>query len=162
VLGRSDEIRVCGVALRSQLVFGLLLRAPLGGRLRGVCLRLPLRLLVLLEDGFDRLLTQGELGGDVHEFARAGGSLAPQFAHQVSASGAGKESPDDIRVSNVGQLSTLLRKPPDVLSEGLPWLLAAASEVPRVPRAHVRALEVSRESFDQIVPVGDLRRRQML
>jgi hypothetical protein len=34
--------------------------------------------------------------------------------------------------------------------------------MPRVPRAHIRALEVPRESFDQIVPVGDLRRRQML
>jgi hypothetical protein len=42
VLGRSDEIRVCGIALRSRLVFGLLLRAPLGGHLRGVCLRLDL------------------------------------------------------------------------------------------------------------------------
>ena len=27
---------------------------------------------------------------------------------------------------------------------------------------HVRALEVSGEGFDQVVPVGDLRRRQML
>jgi hypothetical protein len=107
-LGRSDEIRVCGVALRLRLVFSLLLRAPLGGRLRGVCLRLSLRLLVLSEDGIDRLLTRGELGGDVHQFARTGGSLAPQFAHQVLASGAGKESPDDIRVGNFGQLSALL------------------------------------------------------
>jgi hypothetical protein len=86
----------------------------------------------------------------------------PQFAHQVSACCAGVESPDDILVGNVGQLGALLRKPPDVLSEGLPWLLTAASEIPRVPRAHKRALEVSRESLDQIVPVGDLRRRQML
>jgi hypothetical protein len=108
VLGRSDEIRVCGVVLRLRLVFSLLLRAPLGGRLRGVCLWLSLRLLVLSEDGFDRLLTRGELGGDVHQFARTGGSLAPQFAHQVSASGAGKESLDDIRVGNVGQLGALL------------------------------------------------------
>jgi hypothetical protein len=108
VLGRNNEIHVCGVALRSRLVFSLLLRALLGGRLRGVCLRLPLRLLVLSEDGFDGLLTRGELGGDVHQFARTGGSLAPQFAHQVLASGAGKESPDDIRVGNVGQLGVLL------------------------------------------------------
>jgi hypothetical protein len=35
-------------------------------------------------------------------------------------------------------------------------------EIPGVPRAHVRALEVSSKGFDQIVPVGDLRRRQML
>jgi hypothetical protein len=158
VLGRSDEIRVGGVAIRLRLVLGLLLRAPWGGRLGGVFLRLSLRLLVFSEDGFDRLLTRGELGGDVHQFARTGGSLAPQFAHQVSASSAGKESPDDIRVGNVGQLGALLRKPPDVLSEGLPWLLATASEIPRVPRAHVRALEVPCESLDQIVPVGDLRR----
>jgi hypothetical protein len=90
VLGRSDEIHVSGVALRLRLVLGLLLRAPLGGRLGSLCLRLSLRLLVLSEDGFDRLLTRGELGGDVHQFARTGESLALQFAHQVSACGAGK------------------------------------------------------------------------
>jgi hypothetical protein len=85
-----------------------------------------------------------------------------QFAHQVATSGAGEECPDDIRVGDVGQLSALLRKPSDVLSQGFPWLLAAASEILRVPRAHVCALEVSSESLDQVVPVGDLRRRQML
>jgi hypothetical protein len=58
--------------------------------------------------------------------------------------------------------SALLRKPPDVFSQGFPWLLAAASEIRRVPRAHVRALEVSSESLNQLVPVGDLRGRQML
>jgi hypothetical protein len=57
VLGRSDEIRVSGVVLRLRLVLGLLLCAPLGGRLGGVFLRLSLRLLVLSEDAFDRLLT---------------------------------------------------------------------------------------------------------
>jgi hypothetical protein len=40
-----------------------------------------LRLLVLLEDGFDHLLTRGKLGGYVHQFARLGGSLASQFAY---------------------------------------------------------------------------------
>jgi hypothetical protein len=77
VLGRSDEIRVSGVALRLRLVLGLLLRAPLGERLGSIFLRLSLRLLIFSEDGFDRLLTRGELGGDVHQFARTGGSLAP-------------------------------------------------------------------------------------
>jgi hypothetical protein len=136
--------------------------APLGGCLGDVFQLPSLRLLVLLEDGFDRLLTRGELGGDVHQLARLGGSLAAQFAHQVVASGAGEERPDDIRVGDVGQLGVLLRKLLDVLSQGFPWLLAAASEVPEVPRAHVRALEVSSEGLDQVVPVGDLRRRQML
>jgi hypothetical protein len=41
-------------------------------------------------------------------------------------------------------------------------VLAAALEIPGVPKAHVCALEVAGESFDQVVPVGDLRRGQML
>jgi hypothetical protein len=77
--------------------------------------------------------------------------LAAQFAHQVAASGAGEERPDDIRVGDVGQLGALLRKPLDVLSQGFPWLLAAASEIPGVPRAHVRASKVSSEHYTKIV-----------
>jgi hypothetical protein len=94
------------------------------------------------EDGLDRLLTRGELGGDVHHLARPGGSLATQFAHQVAASGAGEERADDIRVGDVGQLGALLRKSPDVVPQGISRLLAAASEITGVPRAHVCALEV--------------------
>jgi hypothetical protein len=108
VLGSNDEIRVNGVAFRLRPLPGLLLRATLDGRLRGIFLLPSLRLLVLPEDGFDRLLTRGELGGDVHQFARLGGSLASQFAYQVSASGADEECPDDVRVGDVGQLGALL------------------------------------------------------
>jgi hypothetical protein len=162
VLGSSDKICVNGVVFCLRLLLGLLLCATLDGHLRGVFLRSSLRLLVLLEDGFDRLLTRGELGGDVHQFARLGGSLASQFAHQVSASGVGEECPDDVRVGDVGQLDALLRKPLDVLSQGFPWLLAAALEIPRVPRAHVHTLEISSEGLDQVILAGDLRRRQTL
>jgi hypothetical protein len=130
MLGSNDEIRISGVALCLRLLPGLLLRATLDGRLGDVFLLPFLRLLVLSEDGLDRLLTRGELGGYVHQFAHLDGSLASQFAHQVSASGAGEECPDDIRVGDVGQLGALLRKPPDVLSQGFSWLLAAASEIP--------------------------------
>jgi hypothetical protein len=77
VLDNSDEIRVSSIAVCLRLLLGLLLRATLGGRLGDVFLLPSLRLLVLSEDGFDRLLTRGELGGDVHQFARLGGSLAP-------------------------------------------------------------------------------------
>jgi hypothetical protein len=108
VLDSSNEIRVSGVALCLRLLLDLLLRATLGGRLGDVFLLPSLRLLVLPEDGFDRLLTRGELGGDVHQIARLGGCLAPQFAHQVAAHGAGEERPDDIRVGDVGQLGALL------------------------------------------------------
>jgi hypothetical protein len=108
VLDSSDEIRINGVAFCLRLLPGLLLRATQGGRLGGVFLLSSLRLLVLPEDGFDRLLTRGELGGDVHQFARLGGSLASQFAHQVSAHGASEECPDDVQVGDVGQLGVLL------------------------------------------------------
>jgi hypothetical protein len=104
----SDKIRVSGVALCLRLLLGLLLRATLGGCLGDVFLLPSLRLLILPEDGFDRLLARGELGGDVHQLARLGGSLASQFAHQVSAGGAGEERPNDIRVGDVGQLGALL------------------------------------------------------
>jgi hypothetical protein len=130
VLDSSGEIRVSGVAFRLRLLLGLLPRASLDGCLGGVFLWSSLRPLVLPEDGFDRLLTRGKLGGYVHQFARLGGSLVPQFPHQVSASGASEECPDDVRVGDVGQLGALLRKPPDVLSQGFPWLLAVASEIP--------------------------------
>jgi hypothetical protein len=81
VLGSSDEIRVNGVAFCLRLLPSLLLRATLDGRLGDVFLLSFLRLLVLPEDGFDRLLTRGELGGYVHQFAHLGGSLASQFAY---------------------------------------------------------------------------------
>jgi hypothetical protein len=74
--GSSEEICVDGVALRLHLLLGLLLRVALGGRLWGVFLLPSLRLFVFPEDGFDRLLTRGELGGDVHQFARLGRFLA--------------------------------------------------------------------------------------
>ena len=110
----SDEVRVSGVVLCLCLLPGLFLRATLDGCLWGVFLLPFLRLLVLPEDSLDRLLTRGELGGYVHQLARLGGSLAPQFAHQISASGASEERPDNIRVGDVGQLGALLRKPPEI------------------------------------------------
>jgi hypothetical protein len=162
VLGGGDKVHVGGIAFRLRLLLALLPRAVLSGRLGDIFWLAPLRLLVLPEDGLDRLLPRGELGGDVHQLTRPGGSLATQLAHQVAASGASEESADDIRVGDVGQLGALLRKSPDVVPQGLSRLLAAASEIPGVPRAHVCALEVAGEGFDQVVPVGDLRWRQML
>jgi hypothetical protein len=96
VLGGGDKICIGGVAFRLRLLLGLLFRAALGGRLGDVLLLASLRLLVLPEDGLDHLLTRGELGDDVHQLARPGGSLATQLAHQVAASGAGEERADDI------------------------------------------------------------------
>jgi hypothetical protein len=99
VLGSGDKVCVGGVAFRLRLLLALLLGAALSGRLGDVFRLAPLRLLVLSEDGLNRLLTRGELGGDVYQLARPGGSLATQLAHQVAASGASEKCTDDIRVS---------------------------------------------------------------
>jgi hypothetical protein len=66
MLGGGDKICVDGIAFRLRLLLALLLRAALSGRLGDVFLPASLRLLVLSKDGLDRLLTRGELGGDVH------------------------------------------------------------------------------------------------
>jgi hypothetical protein len=144
VLSGGDKVRVGGVAFRLRLLLG----ATLSGRLGDVFRLAALGLLVLPEDGLNRLLARGELGGNVHQLARPGGGLATQLAHQVATGGADEERADDIRVGDVGQLGALLRESPDVVPERLSQLLAAASEIPGVPRAHVRALEVAGEGLD--------------
>jgi hypothetical protein len=143
-------------------LLAFLLGVALSGRLRDIFRWAALGLLVLPEDGLNRLLTRGELGGDVHQLARPRGGLATQLAHQVAAGGAGEERADDIRVGDVGQLGALLRESPDVVPERLSQLLAAASEIPGVPRAQVQALEVAGEGLNQVVLVGDLPQRQVL
>src|SRR5688572_20827199 len=139
VLGGGDKVRVRGVAFRLRLLLAFLLGAALSRRLGSIFRWAALGLLVLSEDSLDRFLAGGELGGDVHQLARPGGGLATQLAHQVAAGGASEERADDIRVGDVGQLGALLRESPDVVPERLSQLLSAASEVPGIPRAHVRA-----------------------
>jgi hypothetical protein len=95
-LGSSDEICFDIVAFCLCLLLALLLCAALDGRLGDIFLLPSLRLLVFPEDGFDRLLTRGKLGGYVHQFACLGGSFASQFAYQIPVSGAGEECSDDI------------------------------------------------------------------
>jgi hypothetical protein len=162
VLSGGDKVRIGGVAFRLRVLLAFLLGAALSGRLGDIFRLAALGLLVLPEDGLNRLLARGKLGGDVHQLARHGGGLATQLAHQVTAGGAGEERADGIRIGDVGQLGALLRESPDLVPERLSRLLAAASEIPGVPRAHVRALEVAGEGLDQVIPVGDLPRRQVL
>jgi hypothetical protein len=130
VLSGDDKVRVGGVAFRLRLLLVLLLGAALSGHLGDVFWLAALGLLVHLEDGLNRLLARGELGGDVHQLARPGGGLTTQLAHQVAAGGASEERADDVRVGDVGQLGALLRESPDVVLETLSRLLAAASEIP--------------------------------
>jgi hypothetical protein len=90
VLGGGDKVRVGGVAFRLRLLLAFLLGAALSGRLGDIFRRAALGLLVLPEDGLNRLLARGELGGDVHQLARPGGGLATHLAHQVAAGGSGE------------------------------------------------------------------------
>jgi hypothetical protein len=73
VLSGGDKVR--GVAFHLRLLLALLLGAALSGRLGDIFRLAALGLLVLPEDGLNRLLARGELGGDVHQLARPGGVL---------------------------------------------------------------------------------------
>ena len=60
------------------------------------------------------------------------------------------------------ELGALLGEALHVVTQGLAGLLATPLEVPGIPRAHVRALEVAHEDVDQVGPVVDLIHRQVL
>ena len=49
-----------------------------------------------------------------------------------------------------------------VVVQGFVGLLLTPSEIPGVPRAHVCALDVAHENLDQVVPVVDLVRGEVL
>ena len=82
--------------------------------------------------------------------------------HQVSARRTLEEGVDDLDVGDAGELGALLGEAPPVVAQGLVGLLSTPFEVPGVPRAHVCALEIAHEDLDQVGPVVDLIRRQML
>jgi hypothetical protein len=80
LLGCGDELS--GEGLRRTLPCLLLLtllREAWGGHLEGVLLPLPVTL-VFVEEGFDRILPQSELHGDVHQFIGLGRGLVTQLA----------------------------------------------------------------------------------
>ena len=73
-----------------------------------------------------------------------------------------EEGVDDLDVGDAGELGALLGEAPHVVAQGLIGLLSTPFEVPRVPRAHVCALEIAHEDLDQVGPVVDLICGQML
>jgi hypothetical protein len=81
VLSSGDKVRIGGIAFHLRLLLAFLLGAALSGRLGDILRLAALGLLVLPEDGLNRLLARGELGGDIHQLARPGGGLATQLAH---------------------------------------------------------------------------------
>ena len=67
----------------------------------------------------------------------------------------GKECADDVYVDDIKEGVALLREPMDVILQGLAGLLLIALEVPGVPRADVRPLEIPDEDPLEFRPVAD-------
>ena len=82
-------------------------------------------------------------------------ALASQLVNQRLAGGPGQEGSYYVSVSNVRELVALPGEASDVPAEGFIGLLAAVLEIPWVPGALVRALEVSHKDFPQICPTLD-------
>jgi hypothetical protein len=68
----------------------------------------------------------------------------------------------NLGLSHARELRATLGKAPYEVPKRVAGLLSARAQVPGVPRAHVRALEVPHERANQIVPVVDLAGRQVL
>jgi hypothetical protein len=137
------------LALLSPLVFllGLLGLASLCG-----CVVHALAFLAI-EDGPHRLLTGSKAGGDVEQLVGVNRLAAPELAHKVPAGHALEEGVHDLRLGHTWELSTALREASYEVLERLAGLLGARTQIPGVPRAHVRALEVPHEGANQVVPV---------
>jgi hypothetical protein len=67
-----------------------------------------------------------------------------------------EESVHDFRLRHAREFRAVLGETPYEIPEGFAGLLGARAQVPGVPGAHVRALEISHERADQVVPVVDL------
>ena len=66
-----------------------------------------------------------------------------------------EEHADDVRVNDIKKGVASFEEPTDVILQGLVGLLVVALEVPRVPRADIRPLEVSNEDPLKVCPVAD-------
>jgi len=73
-----------------------------------------------------------------------------------------EEGIDDLNVGDTGELGALLGEASYVVTQGLVGPLLAHSEIPGVPRAHVSTLEVAHEDLDQVIPIVDLVRGEVL
>ena len=117
---------------------------------------------LVVEDGTNRFFAGGEVGGSVEQLVGVNGSASRELMHQIPARRTLEESVNDLDVGDAGELGALLGEAPHVVTQGLTGLLTTPFEVPGVPRAHVSALEVSHEDLDQVIPVADLVRGEVL
>jgi hypothetical protein len=68
----------------------------------------------------------------------------------------------DLGLGHARELCTTLGEASYEVPKRLAGLLGTRAQIPRVPWAYVRALKVSHEGADQVVPVVDLIGRQVL
>jgi hypothetical protein len=115
-----------------------------------------------IEDGPHRLLAGSEIGGDVEQLVGVDQRAPLKLAHEVPAGCALEESMHDLGLGYAWELNTALEEASYEVSERLVGLLGARPQVPRVPGAHVCALEVPHERANQVIPVVDLIGRQVL
>jgi hypothetical protein len=118
--------------------------------------------LLAVEDLSHRLFARGKAGGDVEQLVRVDRRATPQLAHEVPARGALEEGVHDFGLRHAQEIRAALGEAPYEVPERLAGLLSARTQVPVVPRAHIRALEISYERADQVVPVVDLVGRKVL
>jgi hypothetical protein len=132
------------LALFAPLVLlrGLLGLAALRGRVVRALALLP------VEDGAHCLLTGGKAGGDVEQLVGVDWRATPEVAHEVPAGRALEEGVHDLGLGHARELRAALGEAPYEVSERLAGILGARAQVPGVPRAHVRALEIPHEGAD--------------
>ena len=92
-------------------------------------------------------------GGDAQEFLGGSRALASELMNQGLTGHPGQEG--SYHIGDVGELIALSGEAPDVPTEGLTGLLTVVLEVPWVPRAFVRALEVPHKDLLLIRPTLD-------
>jgi hypothetical protein len=118
--------------------------------------------LLAVENGPHRLLSGSEASGDVEQLVGVDRRASPELAHEVPTGRALEEGVHDLRLSNARELSTALGKAPCEVPKRFAGFLGARPQVPGVPRAHVRALEVPYKRMHQVIPVVDLTEWQVL
>ena len=108
-----------------------------------------------IEDRSDRLLIGGMVHGDVEQVTRGSGLQAAKLMDQGLAGCPREGCADDVCVDDIREGVASLRKPTDVILQGLVGLLLTALEVPRVSRADVRPLEIPDEEPLEVRPITD-------
>ena len=70
-----------------------------------------------VEDGTDRFLAGGKVGGDIEQHVGTGGMASRKLVHQIPARRALEEGIDDLNIGDAGELGALLGEASDVVTQ---------------------------------------------